>query len=298
MEDRIDLNRIATFVRVVQSGSFTAAAGTLSLPTSSVSRAVARLEDDLGTRLLHRTTRKLRLTEVGERYFERMKAVIGEVDEAHQALAADSEPRGTVRLTASVDLGLRELPALMAKLVMRHPHLVIDLILSDRRVDIVDEGVDLALRAGRTLDDSSLVARKLGAGDLGIFGATTYLERRGRPRTLADVAKHDCVMYRGRAGKLPWRLTGPRGDETVETSGPVMTDDMMFAYEAVVAGMGLGLVPAGMVAREAPARRPQRVLPSYGLQGAVYLVSPSRRLVPARVAVVRDFLIEELTKIF
>jgi DNA-binding transcriptional LysR family regulator len=296
---RIDLNRIDTFVRVVQAGSFTAAAAALSLPTSSVSRAVTRLEEELGARLLHRTTRKLRLTDAGQHYFERMKLVISEVEEASQtASGASAQPSGLVRLTAPADIVVRLLPPLLAGLAARYPLLVIDVTVTGRRVDLIDEGVDLAIRAGPALDDSAQVARKLGNGTLGMFAARSYLERHGRPRTLADLANHACIVQRARAGRVPWRLSGPRGEETAPVRPAVVTDDMLFAHEAIVAGLGIGLVPVPLADSEPPARRPLRVLPSYTLKGAIYLVSPSRRLVPARVAVVRDYLFEELRKLF
>lgn len=294
----IDLNRVGVFLRVVQSGSFTAAAAALSLPPSSVSRAVARLEDELGVRLLHRTTRKLALTEPGQHYFERMSVIFGEADEANRAAAGfGSEVRGTVRMTAPVDVGVSELPRLIGKLCRRYPNVVIDLTLTSRRLDLVEEGIDLALRAGQ-LPDSSLVTRKLGGGALGIFAAPAYLKRRRGLRTLADVAAHECVLYRARSGKAPWRLFGPTGDETVTATGHVIADDMLFVREAAIAGLGLALLPFQVAARAVAARRLVRVLPGYAAQlGGVYLVWPSRRLVPAHVAAARDFLADELAKL-
>src|SRR5262245_60981856 len=200
----VDLRRVAAFVRVVEAGSFSAAAVALRLPTSSVSRAVAGLEDELGVRLLHRTTRKLTLTDAGQAYFARMQAVLAEANEATQeALTSASDPRGQVRVTAPVDLGVLFLPPIIAELAARHPRLTIEMSLTSRRVDLVEEGFDLAIRAA-VLEDSSLVARKLGMTDLGVFAAPAYVDRRGRPRTVADLAAHDCVVYRTRGGAMPW----------------------------------------------------------------------------------------------
>ena len=293
---RIDLNRVATFVRVAESGSFTTAARSLRLPTSSVSRAVANLEEELGSRLINRSTRKLSLTDAGDQYFQRMQAVLGEAHEATEAIAGFArDPRGVVRLTAPVDLGLHVLPRIVAKLTERHPGLVIELVLTSRRVDLIEEGIDLALRGGR-LEESSLVARKIVDSELGIFASPAYLARRDPPRTLADLAHHPCLRYGGRGGDRPWRLTGPRGDETVAVTGPVVCDDMMFLREMALAGFGLTLLPAQNVAADVAAKRLVRVLPRFRLGGAgLYLLWPSRRLVPARVAAVRDFLIEELS---
>jgi DNA-binding transcriptional LysR family regulator len=294
---RIDLNRVAVFVRVAEAGSFTAAARALRLPTSSVSRAVANLEDELGARLLTRSTRKVSLTESGAHFFQRMQAVLAEAEEASEAAAgAGRDPRGVVRLTAPVDLGLQVLPPLLATLIARHPGLELELVLTSRHVDLIDEGIDLALRGGR-LEESSLVARKIGPSSLGVFASPGYLARHAPPRTVADLARHACLRYGGRGGARPWRLTGPRGDEAVTVTGPIVCDDMLFLREMALAGAGLALLPVENVAVDVKAKRLVRVLPKYSLGGAgLYLLWPSRRLVPARVAAVRDFLIEELAR--
>jgi len=294
----IDLNRIGTFVRVVEAGSFTAAAAALGVPTSSASRAVARLEDDLGVRLLNRTTRKLSLTDEGRHFFQRMQAVMAETEEATQEAAGFArEPRGPVRLTAPLDLGVQALPAIVRRIIERYPGIVIELVLTSRRIDLVEEGIDLAIRGG-LLADSSLVSRKIAATDLGIFAAPAYLQRRGRPRAFADLARHDCLTYGGRRGKIPWRLTGPDGDETVSVSGPVVCDDMLFLREMVLSGTGLALLPVQNVDGDVRAGRLVRVLPRYRVEGGgLYLLWPSRTLVPPRVVAVRELLAEELTRL-
>ena len=291
----VDLRRVSIFVRVVEAGSFSAAAAGLGLPVSSVSRSVTAFEEELGVRLLHRTTRKLSLTDAGQTYFRRMQTILAEAEEAtEEAMSFGRDPHGLVRLTAPVDLGVLILPALVAKLSARHPRLTLELALTSRRIDLAEEGYDLALRAG-FLEDSSLMARKLGNTDLGIFAAPAYLERRGRPRTMADVAAHACVVYRPRGGKLPWRLEGPRGAETADVTGSIIADDMLFVRELVLQGGGLGLMPEAIVSDEVKAGRLVRVLPKYAVSGgALYLVWPSRKLVLARVALVRDFLAQEL----
>jgi DNA-binding transcriptional LysR family regulator len=293
---KIDLNRTATFVRVAEQGSFTTAAASLNQPISSVSRAVAKLEAELGVRLLHRTTRKLSLTDAGRHFFARVQAGLSEIEEASLAVAGfGSSPHGVVRITAP--FGLAELPAIVAKLTARYPGLVIDLALTDRVVDLVGEGVDLAIRAGR-LEDSSLMARKLANSELGIYAAPAYLQRRGKPRNVADLARHDCLRYRGQSGQLPFRVQGPRGIEQVEVTGSVVCDNMMFLRDLVLAGVGLALLPEQAVAEDLEAGRLVRVLPRHGVVGAaVYLVWASHKLVPARVAVVRELLTEALLEL-
>lgn len=294
----IDLNHAATFVRVVEAGSFTLAAKRLGTPTSAVSRAVGSLETELGVRLLHRTTRKLSLTEAGEAFFRRMQRVVTEGEEAARAASGlSSEARGRVRLTAPPGLGGDRFPKIIAKISERHPELVIELILTNRVVDLVGEGIDLAVRNGM-LKDSSLVARKVATSELGIFAAPAYLERRGRVRKPADLCDRECLVYGGREGKLAWRLSGPDGEKTVEVAGPVECDDMVFLRSAAVAGLGLALLPVELTTAAVARGELVRVLPRHAVRGGgTFLVWPSQQHMPAPVRAVRDLLLEELAKL-
>ena len=294
----IDLNQIGVFVRVVESGSFTAAAADLRLPKSSVSRKVSALESALGARLLQRTTRRLRLTEAGQRYFQRARQAVLDLDDASGELVnLGLAPRGTVRVSAA-DFDEGPLGEVVAAFVRQHPQIHVDLTMTARRVKLVEEGVDLAVRAG-FLEDSSLVARKVARSELKLYAAPAYVTQRGMPRRFADLAKHDCVLYRGSEGILPWRLMGPHGRETVRATGPVTADDMGFVRRLVLTGAGIGLLPETLAAREVERRALVRVLPGYAVRGgAIYVVSPPLRHLPARVALLRDYLITELPRAF
>src|SRR6187431_1864583 len=298
----MDLNHVAVFARVVELGSFTAAAKQLGLPKSSVSRTVARLEDGLGVRLLQRTTRKLHLTEAGQTYFERARVALAGLEEAASAATnLSAEPRGIVRMSAPGDIGVLNMSELVARFVRKYPLVHVEISISSRFVDLVAEGFDLALRAGK-MADSSLVARKIGVDSLGVFASSGYLRRRGRPKTVADLAGHDCVLFRGAHGKSEWRLTGPRGEERVTVRGPLNADEMAFVQQAVAAGVGIALLPM-MGMRLAAARgalpMPVRLLPEYTVGGSgVSVVSPSTRFQSASVAVFRDFLVAELTALW
>jgi len=209
---QIDRNRIATFVKVAETGSFTAAAAALGLPKSSVSRSVAGLEADLGVLLLQRTTRKLALTDAGRSLFGRVRQAMIDVDQAVAEVSDENdELRGPIRVTAPTDFAELVLPGIIARFLERHPCVQIELSLTGRRVDMVEEGFDLAVRAG-TLADSTLMARRIGESDLGIFGSESYLAKHGRPRAVTDLARHNCLFMKGYGGILPWRLDGPRGD--------------------------------------------------------------------------------------
>jgi DNA-binding transcriptional LysR family regulator len=290
----MDYNRVALFVRVVKAGSFTAAAAQVGLPKSSLSRGVSHLEEQLGVRLLQRTTRKLALTDVGQTYFDAVAESIGAMDVADAAAReGGAVPRGPVRLTAAPDS--LALAAAVAQFTRRHPEIRVELTITPRYVDLVAEGFDLAVRAGR-LEDSSLVARRIGSAELALMAAPAYLRRRGRPKKVAELDGHDWVLYRGTDGRASLELTGPDGGkQTVAVTGAIVADDLSLVRHIVEAGAGLALLPIASAVEGVAARRLEVVLPGWHLAGAsVWVVLPSGRYVPARVALLRDFLVEHL----
>ena len=295
----MDLNRVSAFVRVVHDGSFTAAAKTLGLPKSSISRSVAQLEQDLGIRLLHRTTRQLHLTDAGAAFFERVSRALTDIDDATVAASdTQAELSGAVRVTAPVDLGVWSLAPILARFIRQHPKIRVDLQLSGRVVDLVAEGFDLAVRAG-PLRDSSLIARRVGELQSVAYASPKYLKRRGTPKALEDLIGHDCVLFRSITGKARWELTHDDGRSgAVDVSGAITTDDMSFVRSAVMSGCGIGLLPEFLCARAEQRGRVVRVLPSWSFHGAVlHLAYPSSRFVPQRVVVLREFLMRELAEI-
>ncbi|HEU4412226.1 MAG TPA: LysR family transcriptional regulator [Polyangiaceae bacterium] len=289
----MDLNRVAVFVRVVDDQGFTAAAKALGLPKSSVSRAVGLLEAELGVRLLQRSTRRVSLTEAGGAFYERASRGLAGVEEAAAAVAdMQGALRGAIRMTAPVDAGERLLAAPIARFVRRHPRVHVELVLTGRVVDLVEEGFDLALRAG-ALRDGSLVARKLGESEGGVFASPRYLARRGTPARVEDLTRHRCVLFRPSRGRATWALTGPDGEERVEVGGPIGADDLSFVRRMLLAGVGLGQLPLFACAHDVARGRLARVLPAYRAFGApMHLVYPSSRYVPRRVTALRDFLLE------
>ena len=240
--DGLDLNQVTAFVRVMESGSFTAAARELGLPKSSVSRRVSALETALRVRLLQRSTRLLVLTEAGRLYFERARAALRGLAEANVAVTDRShEIAGPIRFTAGGDnTGL--IAGLLAEFLARHPKIQIDVVMTPRRVDLVAEGFDLALRAG-PLVDSALIARRLGRTELGLFASPAYLRKAGRPKHVANLAKHRFVLFGEPHEREHLRLTGPDGEESVKVQGALVVHDMSFAVDAISTGIGIGLVP-------------------------------------------------------
>jgi DNA-binding transcriptional LysR family regulator len=291
----VDLNLISTFARVVATGSFTAAARHMGLPKSSVSRAVTRLEDSLGVRLLQRTSRKLGLTPAGERYLTEVRGPLARVAEASNEIASlSAEARGVVRLTVApgmVDAGLSRL---LAKFLRDNPRVQIDLLITNRRVSLMEEQVDLAIRAGK-LDDSTLIARRIAISELRLFAAPEYLARKGTPRRLQDLAEHDCIVFRSAVGLLPWRLAGRRGVEQVSVTGPVIADDFGAVRALAISGVGVALMPDEIGRETLEDGTLARVLPDYAARGnAVSVVSPPLRHVPTRVTLLRNFLVKEI----
>jgi DNA-binding transcriptional LysR family regulator len=295
----MDLNLVTAFVRVVEQQSFTSAAKALGLPKSSVSRRVTELEEELGVQLLHRTTRKLALTEAGRSYYEQAEKALTELQAAAEsATGMDTEARGIVRVTAPFDIGVMGLADIVAEFVRQYPEIHVDLSLSSKVIELAAEGFDIGIRAGRSRD-ASLVVRRLGTSALGLYASPAYLKSRGRPQALADLADHDCVLFRGKHGKALWRLDGPDGEpSSIEVRGHVNVDEMLFVRQAVGAGLGIGLLPTIVIAtcqRVGVLEPIERILPEFSMGGAdVAVVTPSGPKRPRRVTILRDFLVERL----
>ncbi|MES1166031.1 MAG: LysR family transcriptional regulator [Verrucomicrobiota bacterium] len=296
----LDLNQVSAFVRVLEAGSFTGAARALRLPKSSVSRRVTALEKTLRVRLLQRSTRKLVPTEAGRLYFERARAALAGLSDATAAATDMSrEIAGPIRFTATND-NTGYLVSVIAEFLARHPRVQLDVVLTPRRVDLVAEGFDLALRAG-PLVDSSLIVRRLGRTDHGLFASRAYLRAAGTPRRVSDLPAHRFVLFDGLPHRQQLRLSGPGGEETVHVDGPLIAHDMSFAVDAAAAGIGIALVPDAyhgwaMKGRlRASWKSLVRLLPDFFIDGAeLSLVSPPVAYEPARVGLFRDFLAERL----
>lgn len=295
----IDLDLVPVFVEVVRREGFSAAARHLGLPRSTVSRQVARLEEQLGVGLLRRTTRRVALTEAGAEYFDRAARALQSLEEAHVAAAENREqPRGTLRVTVPFDQATVMFAPLVTELIARHPGLRVEVEPTNRRVDLIAEGYDVALRAGPGLADSSLVARKLATVEFHVLASPAYLATHGRPGCPADLSRHRCVLFRPRGGRTVWHLRDGSGhEESVEVGGDLAADDLSFLAALVRSGAGLGLLPEAAVASGATASL-ERVLPEWqgARQSALYLVYPSARHLPPKLTAFRDFMIEAFAR--
>ena len=294
---QLDLNDVAMFVRVVDRAGFAKVARELRVPTSTVSRAVARLEQSLGTRLVQRTTRSVHATADGRTFYVDVAPAVATLQHAARGVeGADRSPRGRLRVTAPNDIGSTFLADVVVEFAERCPRVELELVLTTRTVNLVEEDVDIAIRAGR-LADSSLVARKLAELEADIYASRGYVQSRGAPASLEDIAQHACVLFRPKEGEVEWRLQGPEGEVRQKVRGRIGGDDFTFVRAAVLAGGGIGLIPRLVAAAEVATGRLVRVLPSYVMrEGSLHVVHASSRNVPAKVAAFRDFVIEAFAR--
>lgn len=294
-----DLNDMLFFAEVVDRGGFAAAGRSLGIPKSRLSRRIAELEARLGVRLLQRTTRKLSLTEAGQQYHRHCVAMREQADAAEEAVAlVHGEPRGTVRITCPVTLAQSTIGPLLPLFLRQHPEVRIDMQVSNRVVDVVQEGVDIALRVRPTLDDSgSLVVKNLGPTSTLLLASPALLERQGRPKSAEDLARLSTVAMSAADGRASWGLRGPGGREYELQHHPVYTaDDMLTLKFAVLEGTGIGVLPDYLCTREVNDGRLVDALPGWAPRtGVVHAVFSSRRgMVPA-VRRLLDFLGEHVT---
>lgn len=289
--DTIEAMRV--FATVVERSGFSAAADALDMSTPSVTRHIAWLEQRLGTRLLNRTTRHVSLTSAGAAYHERCLKLLAEFAATEAAVTAQSlEPSGTLRVNAPVSFGIARLGDLVARFGQRHPQVTIDLDLSDRLVDLVEEGYDVAIRITRQ-PAGSLIARPLAESSLAVCASPEYLRRAGTPQTLAALAEHDVLGYRYWAGGDEWRLEGPDGEESVRVRERLRANNGDILREAAIAGMGITLQPDFIVGEAIADGRLLRILPQYDIPPIrIFAVYASRSHLAPKVRSFIDFLVE------
>ncbi len=290
----LSLDDLAAFVRVVERGGFASAARELGVPTSNMSRAVARLESQSGVRLLHRTTRAVRPTTEGRELFASVASAVTSVRAAARTLEpASRKPKGRLRVTAPTDMCATFLADVFVQFADRYPLVTLDFTLTNQHTNLVDEGFDVAIRATAKLVDSSLVARKLGAIAHGLYASPSYLSKHGVPSSIEDLERHSCLVFRAKELTRTWSLRGPTGTVDHTVRGRIGGDDFSFVRSMAIAGGGIALLPRINCAADEASGHLVRVLPALQARGAtLYLVCPSRNQVPARVTAFRDFVTE------
>jgi len=292
---------MAAFVRVVDAKGFSAAAPALGLTPSAVSKLVTRLEARLGVRLLQRTTRAIHLTEEGEAFYEQARRIVGDIAALESRITDGSgTPRGVLRVTTSLALATHQLAPVLSEFLARYPLVQVALLPTDRVVDMVEEGIDVAIRIGK-LADTSFMARRVGEDKRVICAAPAYLARHGTPRRPEELLRHNCIVARERAYLNRWafRLDGQEGGEIreIEVSGRLAVDEGDAQLQLALQGIGIVRLTRLTVAQAVRAGRLVSLLPEFSAEQPVPInaVYPHRRHLPPRVPVFVDFLIEKFT---
>jgi len=292
--DRFQALRV--FIQVVDSMSFIRAAERLDLSPTAVSRQIAELENHLQTRLLQRTTRRISLTETGRSFYERSMQILAELDEAEREAAQEAaEPRGMIRLTTSINFGMHQVTPAIASFLAHHGRVRFDVSLSDRIVDIVEEGFDLAIRIGGA-GAENLVARKLGETRLVACASPDYIARRGAPAAPEDLARHNCLTYEY-ALRDAWTFRDAAGHRhAVRVTGSLNSNNGDLNAVAAVEGVGIALEPDFIVGADLKSGNLVPVLEAFEAPvSPIYAVYPSRRFLPVKIRAFVDFLVERFS---
>jgi len=288
-----EFGTIPVFVAVVDNGGFSAASRTLGISKSAVSKRINQLEKHLGARLLHRTTRKLSLTEAGQRYYEHAAQALTAASQAEDAVTElQGEPQGNLKISSSMSFGRLHVAPLIPKLMQRYPKLQIDLVMDDRNIDLVAEGVDVAIRSG-DMPDSTLIARKLAPLRQVLCASPDYIERHSMPLTPSELSQRNCILFSYSGDANEWSLNRGDSSETVQVSGSYRVNNSEALLEALREGIGIGRLPTFVAGPDLKAGKLVRVLESYHIPDhTFYAVFPERQYLPAKVRAFLDFSIE------
>lgn len=292
----LDLNDVALFVRVVQRRSFSAAARERGVPVSTVSRRITRLESALGTRLLERTTRTLRLTDAGRKYFDHAERAMDDLSQGTERVRElQTDPRGRVRIVAPIALGPAIADAAYTYLAT-HPGVSIDLELVGRRPDLRDGDFDIAIVAEKVDDTSDFIAREVRRTTRKLlFASSRYLKRHGEPRRLDDLARHDCIATRAMDGHATWTLSQGRTKRRVTFEPRLYVSEFSAAYRAVLAGVGIAMLPESLCAEDVSKKRMACVLEGWeGEAGGIHLLYRAHRSLTAAVRTCIDHFLADL----
>lgn len=290
------LDDMRLFARVAEAGSFTRAARELGMPKQTLSRRIAELEEALDVQLLHRTTRRLKPTEVGAAYALRCAEVVRLAEDADRAVTdARAAPSGTLRLTADPVFGEAFLPALVIEYARAWPAVQLEVVLTRRKVDLIEEGFDAAFRIGRS-DAKGLTSTVLGPAKVRYCCSRAYLEGRKPPASPADLKRHECILVLHEGEPTRWPFVGPRGLELVAVDGRLRFNSFALAHQAALAGLGIAIFPEFTCHADVRAKRLVPVLDGFAPEvGGVTLVHPSARYLSARVGAFVDLAVRRLS---
>lgn len=281
------------FCSVVDKGSFVGASESLEMSKAAISRYVSGLEERLGARLLHRTTRRLSLTDEGRQFYHQAREVLAMMDEAEEAVsAAAPEPSGVLRVNAPVSFGVLHLAPVWADFIKAHPNVELEISLNDRLVDLVDEGIDAAVRIAR-MENSSLIGRRLTSTQMRLCASPAYLASHEPIRNLSDLAEHRVIAYTHFASGSEWQFQGPEGSESVLTQSVVRCNNGDTCRAITLAGAGVSLQPNFMIANDLRCGDLVEILPEFrSVELGIYVVYPTRKHLPSKVRALVSFLVE------
>jgi DNA-binding transcriptional LysR family regulator len=289
--DRFENTRV--FAAVVEAGGFSRAAERLGLSRAAASKHVQQLEERLGARLLHRTTRRVSVTAAGRTFYEQCRRILADLEAAEQSAGElHNEPRGELRVIAPTNFGLAEIGTAITDFLVSYPQLRVNLTMNDRLTDPIEGGYDIAISVDMPRGtSSSLIARKLNTSRRILCAAPDYLERRGTPQKPEDLTAHDCLSYSYVAAPEEWHLTGAAGERVVKVSGPIVTSHRHVLRSAVLRGLGIAYGPIDFFRDDVEAGRLVRVLARHRLPEAkIYAIFPANRQLSAKVKVFNDFM--------
>lgn len=294
--DRLQSMRV--FTKVVELGSFARAAQQLEISNAVVTRYVADLEAHLGTRLLNRTTRSLSLTDAGETYLQRCQQILEDVEEAESVVAARSQSlSGTLRIVTPVMFGLHLLPDILGRFQALYPDVVFDVQLSDRIVDIVEEGRDVGIVLSDLGLGSHLVARPLISAEIILCASPGYLAQHAPLRLAQDLSHHRCIAMRLPNAEHTWTLRGPEGEVTVPIRPGLLCSNAELAHQSALANLGIAMLSSYLARPSIEAGLLEHILPQYQLpRRDISVIYPSRKFLPTKVRAFIDFLVEEGVK--
>jgi DNA-binding transcriptional LysR family regulator len=291
----MDLAGMEIFARVVEARSFSGAARRLNVSTSVVSKSVTRIEQSLGVRLLNRTTRSISLTEIGSAFYARCAQIVAAAEEAEAMTAGmQSTPRGTLKVNVPVSFGVLHVAPLLDGLLRAYPDLHVDMTFKDRNVQLAEEGYDIAVVIAAE-PRATLVARRLAPIRQALCASPAYVARRGVPTSVADLARHDCIVYSRLGPEHCWQFVGPDGGKSVEVTGSLRLDNENAVRQAALAGCGIALLPTYIVGTDLQQNALCALLPEYRPpETALYATYLPNRYVAAKVRVFVDYLLARL----
>lgn len=294
----MNLNEIAVFVKIVETGSFTNAATALEMPKSTVSTKLSSLEARLGVTLIRRTTRKLFITDIGKEYYDQCLAAIEQISMAENQLSqTQNVPHGTLKITAPVDLGAAILPIVIQKFNKTYPQIKLELILTDKTVDLISEGIDLAIRTGN-LKDSSLIAKKIGSIYFAPFASSKYLKSNPVPKTPKDLKQHQTIHF-SPLGQNEWELLGPKSTEVIKLDNNILINDLNLIKALTSQAMGIAMLPTFLCQHEVKENKLIRLLPQWKSRTrAVHFVYPAQKFLTPNVSAFIELAFEVMKKNF